>query len=452
MKVVTLEALTKLIQLVKSAFIKVEDVTTTTEIDTEVVSEIDTKLTSEIELATVATTGLYRDLTGIPTIGNATITFTQGGVTKGTITTNQDTDATIALDAGGGSGLTNTATGTDSLTILGSVASGSNSINIGVNSNVYAGTERTALGHSATCGNNYSVALGSGSNANLNSVAVGYEAACQNWSYMISMGSEAISNANGAIQIGKGTNTEAGSLYVGLTTNGTSWTNYKLLGSDGAIPVARLTSFTGADGTNAGISGAVPAPAATDNTKFLRGDGTWAIAGGGASYTAGTGIDITSNVISVTSPTITNTATGNGSLTIGGSPSSSFFTVNVGIGSSGSDNGTAVGYQAVCTTTSGVAIGANAQVYSIPPSIQLGNGTVSSDSDGVFQVWSFPMLDRSTGFIPVARLTPFTGADGTNAGTKGSVPSPTATDNTKYLKGDGTWSTIPATQVVLRRL
>lgn len=43
------------------------------------------------------------------------------------------------------------------------------------------------------------------------------------------------------------------------------------------------TAMTGADGTNAGTLGAVPAPAATDNTKFLRGDGTWAVAGGGGS-------------------------------------------------------------------------------------------------------------------------------------------------------------------------
>lgn len=39
----------------------------------------------------VATTG----------VGNGTITFVQDGVTKGTITTNQSTDATITIDAGG---------------------------------------------------------------------------------------------------------------------------------------------------------------------------------------------------------------------------------------------------------------------------------------------------------------------------------------------------------------
>lgn len=39
----------------------------------------------------------------IPTVNNNTITLTQGGVTKGTFTLNQSSDATIAFDAGGGS-------------------------------------------------------------------------------------------------------------------------------------------------------------------------------------------------------------------------------------------------------------------------------------------------------------------------------------------------------------
>ena len=35
------------------------------------------------------------------------------------------------------------------------------------------------------------------------------------------------------------------------------------------------------------------------------------------------------------------------------------------------------------------------------------------------------------------------GADGTSGGTRGAVPAPVATDNTKYLRGDGTWQTAP---------
>ena len=42
----------------------------------------------------------------IPTVNNPTITFTQGGVPKGTITLNQSSNQTIALDAGGGGGVT----------------------------------------------------------------------------------------------------------------------------------------------------------------------------------------------------------------------------------------------------------------------------------------------------------------------------------------------------------
>jgi hypothetical protein len=60
MKVLSTEGLTKLIQLIKSAFISVDDTETTT--------EIDTVTTSEVTLATVATSGSYNDLSDKPTI------------------------------------------------------------------------------------------------------------------------------------------------------------------------------------------------------------------------------------------------------------------------------------------------------------------------------------------------------------------------------------------------
>lgn len=56
--------------------------------------------------------------------------------------------------------------------------------------------------------------------------------------------------------------------------------------------------MTGADGTNAGTSGLVPAPAATDNTKYLRGDGTWQTVSGGdplPSQTGNSGKFLTTN-------------------------------------------------------------------------------------------------------------------------------------------------------------
>lgn len=72
-------------------------------------SGIQSNIVTSNELATVATTGSYNDLTNkptIPTVNDATITITQGGTTKGTFTLNQSSNATIALDAGGSGGNT----------------------------------------------------------------------------------------------------------------------------------------------------------------------------------------------------------------------------------------------------------------------------------------------------------------------------------------------------------
>lgn len=59
--------------------------------------------TSTNDLAAVATSGSYNDLSDkptIPTVGNGTITITQGGTTVGSFTTNQSGNTTIEVDAG----------------------------------------------------------------------------------------------------------------------------------------------------------------------------------------------------------------------------------------------------------------------------------------------------------------------------------------------------------------
>ena len=92
MKVVSTEALTKLIQLVKSAFIKVDDVAEVTEIETEI--------PSEITLATVATTGDYEDLINkptIPTVNNATLTIQKNGTNVAAFTANASSNVTANI-------------------------------------------------------------------------------------------------------------------------------------------------------------------------------------------------------------------------------------------------------------------------------------------------------------------------------------------------------------------
>lgn len=61
------------------------------------------QITDAGSLAGKNTVNYNTEVTNKPTIGNGTITITQGGVTKGTFTTNQSGDSTIALDAGGAS-------------------------------------------------------------------------------------------------------------------------------------------------------------------------------------------------------------------------------------------------------------------------------------------------------------------------------------------------------------
>lgn len=52
------------------------------------------------------------------------------------------------------------------------------------------------------------------------------------------------------------------------------------------------STMTGADGTNAGVAGLVPKPAATANEKFLRGDGEWATPTN-TTYSSGTAANLT---------------------------------------------------------------------------------------------------------------------------------------------------------------
>ncbi len=195
------------------------------------------------DLATVATSGSYNDLSNKPTIPTVDQTYSSSSTSTNVLSHKAIADSKF---------LQNTATGSFSISILGGGTTSNGSINIGQFSSILGSND---------------IAIGNNSAVSLNA------------QYSIAIGSAANTNANYAIQLGKGINSEANSFYVGLSDSD----NYKLLSSDGTIPNTRLNVMTGADGTNAGTKGAVPAPTATDNTKFLRGDGTWATVSGGGS-------------------------------------------------------------------------------------------------------------------------------------------------------------------------
>ena len=134
----------------------------------------------------------------------------------------------------------------------------------------------------------------------------------------------------------------------------------------------------------------------TINNQSILGSGNIDIQGGGSSYTAGDGIDITNDVISVTSPTLTNTATGSNALTISGTASIVAQGVNIGYNSSVTSEGdvslgygatsnghdeksTAIGHNSKATGAKSVALGGSATALA-NGSIAIGRGSFVTSS------------------------------------------------------------------------
>lgn len=209
-----------------------------------------------------------------------------------------------------------------------------------------------------------------------------------------------------------------------ITQNGTSIGTFTANASSDVtvnLTDTTYTSFVGADGSTAGSSGLVPAPTALDNEKFLKGDGTWATVGGN-SYTAGTGINITNNEISVASPTLTNKSTGNYSLNIDGfshsnydrsvnigkdSYTTSYNSVALGAYANAGQHSTALGYGTAASGTRTIAIGSQASTSSTSSNaMQFGKGTNDESNTVKFGdgTNNWKLLDLATGYIPIDRL------------------------------------------------
>lgn len=166
-------------------------------------------------------------------------------------------------------------------------------------------------------------------------------------------------------------------------------------------------------------------------------------------YTAGSGIDITSNAISVTSPVVTDNATGTHSIALGSS-SQSTAEGSVAIGDTAKANSTystAIGYNAQATNTNSVVIGKQAKT-AYPRTVAIGSGAEANANDALvikginntansFQVGSYTLLDTSTGLIPDARINSSTYA------TQSYVNNAVQT-NSAHFRGNWTdWTDVP---------
>lgn len=286
-------------------------------------------------LASVATSGLYSDLTGaptIPTVYNGTLTIQQNGTALGTFSANQSTDTTINLTGGGatytaGNGISIDANNEISIddTVVAELVDipgamiGATSSTPGVGGIVpapAAGDQDKVLKGDGTWGDAEAslVEMSYGESnawakfiAAYNAGSIVYCRASSNsnpatgsqtrkafmayvnnatsptnveFQYVRSMSSKTDSQQCDQVFVYTLTNTSGGTWSVASRNMGpkivagTGMTSTFTTGANATITL-NASAMTGATSGAAGTAGTVPAPAAGDQDKVLTGDGTW---------------------------------------------------------------------------------------------------------------------------------------------------------------------------------
>ena len=393
--------------------------------------QVGTKI-SEVNATTVANDETANVVTSISADGN-TVTATKGITAEETANkvTTIRTDGTAtdvaypsekavatALDAKQdkleGEVLTNTATGSGSVSTGGATAtSATSSIALGNAANASTGAAvavgvssgasakmATALGTAARAEGQSSLAVGGQSQATKpGSTAVGASTSSTGTG-AVALGGTAKSQADYAIQLGAGTNSEANTLSVGLSDSN----NYKLLGSDGKIPAERLpfegdvltNTATGSGSVSTGGADPVSAEKAVGLGYLANGSGTGVVAIGRETLASGVN------------------SVGIGSWAEASGPAA----ISIGDSSAATKNSSiAIGNGALASGESSIAIGDAAVTYG-DRSIQLGYGSnneANTLSVGLSTTNNYKLLG-SDGKIPAERL-PFEGDVLTNTAT-----------------------------------
>lgn len=184
------------------------------------------------------------------------------------------------------------------------------------------------------------------------------------------------------------------------------------------------SNFTGATSQEAGTHGLVPAPATIDESKFLKGDGSWGTPTD-TTYTAGTGLDLNGTEFSVDTTAIQEKLTAGSNVQINDnviSATDTTYTAGSGLDLTGTEFSIDTSTVATQTDlTNGLAT--KQDTLTAGSNVQINNNTISATD---------------------TTYSNFTGTDGTSAGAAGLVPAPATTDAGKYLKADGTWDTVSA--------
>lgn len=145
--------------------------------------------------------------------------------------------------------------------------------------------------------------------------------------------------------------------------------------------------FVGASSSVVGAAGLVPQPTIGDQDKYLKGDGTWGTVSG-ANYSAGTGIDITNDIISIDNTVVQEKLTAGTNVQINGNTISATDTTYADfVGTDGQTAGTAGLVPAPATTDEGEFLKADGTwatppgaIYTAGTGIDITNNTIAIDN------------------------------------------------------------------------
>ena len=271
--------------------------------------------------------------------------------------------------------------------------------------------------------------------------------------------------------------------YVtGLSVNGKTVTFTRGDGTSGTIQTqdtdTTYSAFKGATSSAAGGTGLVPAPAQGDQAKFLKADGTWQTPPNTTYNNATTSTDglmssedktkldgIEKGANKYTHPSYTNHASGLYKVTVdatGHVSAATAVTKNdiTALGIPGQDTNTT--YDPATDDTDGLmsaedkvkldGITAGANKYTHPSYTAKGSGLYKITVDGLGHVSAATAVTKSDitalgipGSDTNTTYSPFKGATASAAGGTGLVPAPAVGQDTRFLRGDGTWATPPNT-------
>ena len=269
---------------------------------------------------------------------------------------------------------------------------------------------------------------------------------------------------------------------TGLSVNEKTITYTRGNGTSGTIQTqdtnTTYSAFKGATSSAAGGTGLVPAPAAGQQARFLRGDGTWQTPPNTTYNNATTSTDglmssedktkldgIATGANKYTHPSYTNRTSGLYKITVDTTGHVSAATAVTkaditALGIPGQDTNTT--YASATDDTDGLmsaedkvkldGIADGANKYTHPSYTAKGSGLYKITVDGMGHVSAVASVTKSDitalgipGSDTNTTYSAFKGATATAAGGSGLVPAPASGQNTRYLRGDGTWQTPPNT-------